>query len=57
MRYVVEIECHEGRVEGFVLVEDRGARSPFSGWLELLSRLEPGAGPPAGEGTDQRGPG
>lgn len=41
MRFVVEIVAQDGRVEGFVSPDGCGERRPFSGWLELFSRLEP----------------
>ncbi len=48
MRFVVEIVAQDGRVEGFVSPDGCGERRPFSGWLELFSRLEqePATSPP-----------
>jgi hypothetical protein len=44
MRYVVELRrTPDDRVEGVVLPEGCEVGSPFSGWLELLSLLEPAA--------------
>ncbi len=43
MRFVVEILTRDGRVEGYVSPDGGGERRPFSGWLELLSQLEPAA--------------
>lgn len=44
MRYVIELRrTADDRVEGVVLPEGEEVASPFSGWLELLSLLEPPA--------------
>jgi hypothetical protein len=44
MRYVVELQrTPDDRVEGVVLPEGCEVGAPFSGWLELLSLLEPPA--------------
>jgi hypothetical protein len=44
MRYVIELRrTADDRVEGVVLPEGGEVGSPFSGWLELLSLLEPAA--------------
>ncbi|GGV56458.1 hypothetical protein GCM10010277_57800 [Streptomyces longisporoflavus] len=46
MRYVIEVFRSPGGVHGNVVDEsdeegDAGHRTPFHGWLELLSLLEP----------------
>jgi hypothetical protein len=44
MRYVIELRrTPDDRVEGVVLTEGHEVGAPFSGWLELLSLLEPPA--------------
>ena len=53
MRFVVEFVAQEGRVEGFVSPDGFGERRPFSGWLELLSRLEPAPAASPRERPDQ----
>lgn len=45
MRFIIDMDEPEpGRIEGCVSREGDQAPLPFSGWIELLSLLEPAAG-------------
>jgi hypothetical protein len=42
MRFLIDVRwTPDDRVEGVVVPEGGGAGSAFSGWMELLSLLEP----------------
>jgi len=53
MRFIVEIVAQDGRVEGFVSPDGGGQRRSFSGWLELLSWLEPATATSPQERSDR----
>jgi hypothetical protein len=42
MRFVIDVRwTPDDRIEGVVVPEGAGAGSSFSGWMELISLLEP----------------
>ena len=54
MRYIIEVFRSPGGVHGNVVDEEceqgnSGRGTPFHGWLELLSLLEPPPDPPTAE--------
>jgi hypothetical protein len=58
MRFMIDVRwTPDDRVEGVVVPEGRDVGSAFSGWMELLSLLEPPrtvAEPASGQSSSQK---